>query len=94
MTNVNSFTGCESLKTLTKHKRNSNGAAGGAIIGGILGNNVGKGGNGAIGAVLGGVVGGVAGGVMYKMDKQTRQIDEVLQMQKVKRVGGNSISIE
>lgn len=41
-----------------------------------------------MGAVLGGVVGGVAGGVIgSKMDKQARQIDEVLPGAEVERVG-------
>lgn len=89
MTMSTVFTGCESLKNTNKTQRGTAiGAAGGAIIGGILGNNVGKGGNGALGAVLGGVVGGVAGGVIgNKMDKQARQIDEVLPGAEVKRVG-------
>lgn len=83
------FTSCESLKNTNKTQRGAAiGAAGGAIIGGILGNNLGKGGKGAMGAVLGGVVGGVAGGVIgNKMDKQARQIDEVLPGAEVERVG-------
>ncbi len=83
------FTSCESLKNTNKTQRGAAiGAAGGALIGGILGNNLGKGGKGAMGAVLGGVVGGVAGGVIgNKMDKQARQIDEVLPGAEVERVG-------
>jgi outer membrane protein OmpA-like peptidoglycan-associated protein len=83
------FTSCEALKNTNNTQRGAGiGAASGAIIGAILGNNVGKGGNGAMGAVLGGVVGGVAGGVIgNKMDKQARQIDEVLPGAEVKRVG-------
>lgn len=83
------FTSCESLKNTNKTQRGAGiGAAGGAIIGAILGNNIGKGGNSAMGAVLGGVVGGVAGGVIgNKMDKQARQIDEVLPGAEVERVG-------
>ncbi len=83
------FTSCESLKNTNKTQRGAAiGAAGGAIIGGILGNNLGKGGKGAMGAVLGGIVGGVAGGVIgNKMDKQARQIDEVLPGAEVERVG-------
>jgi len=83
------FTSCESIKNTNKTQRGAGiGAAGGAIIGAILGNNLGKGGNGAVGAVLGGVVGGVAGGVIgNKMDKQARQIDEVLPGAEVERVG-------
>src|SRR3970282_2266834 len=83
------FTSCEALKNTNKTQRGvAIGAASGAFIGAILGNNVGKGGKGAMGAVLGGVVGGVAGGVIgNKMDKQARQIDEVLPGAEVKRVG-------
>jgi outer membrane protein OmpA-like peptidoglycan-associated protein len=83
------FTSCESLKNTNNTQRGAGiGAAGGAVIGAILGNNVGKGGKGAVGAVIGGVVGGVAGGVIgNKMDKQARQIDEVLPGAEVKRVG-------
>lgn len=89
MTMSTVFTGCESIKNTNKTQRGAAiGAAGGALLGGILGNNVGKGGKGALGAVLGGVVGGVAGGVIgNKMDKQARQIDEVLPGAEVKRVG-------
>jgi outer membrane protein OmpA-like peptidoglycan-associated protein len=83
------FTSCEALKNTNNTQRGAGiGAASGAVIGAILGNNLGKGGNGAMGAVLGGVVGGVAGGVIgNKMDKQARQIDEVLPGAEVKRVG-------
>jgi outer membrane protein OmpA-like peptidoglycan-associated protein len=83
------FTSCESLKNTNKTQRGAGiGAASGAVIGAILGNNLGKGGKGAMGAVIGGVVGGVAGGVIgNKMDKQARQIDEVLPGAQVKRVG-------
>lgn len=83
------FTSCEAVKNTNKTQRGAGiGAASGALIGAILGNNIGKGGNGAMGAVLGGVVGGVAGGVIgNKMDKQARQIDEVLPGADVKRVG-------
>ncbi|MFQ3173726.1 MAG: outer membrane protein OmpA-like peptidoglycan-associated protein [Flavobacterium sp.] len=83
------FTSCEALKNTNKTQRGAGiGAASGAVIGAILGNNLGKGGKGAMGAVLGGVVGGVAGGVIgNKMDKQARQIDEVLPGAEVKRVG-------
>lgn len=83
------FTSCESLKNTNNTQRGTGiGAAGGAVIGAILGNNLGKGGKAAMGAVIGGVVGGVAGGVIgNKMDKQARQIDEVLPGAEVKRVG-------
>ncbi len=83
------FTSCDAVKNTNKTQRGAGiGAVGGALIGGILGNNLGKGGKGALGAVLGGVVGGVAGGVIgNKMDKQARQIDEVLPGADVVRVG-------
>ncbi|WP_367757482.1 OmpA family protein [Flavobacterium sp. WC2421] len=83
------FTSCEAIKNTNNTQRGAGiGAASGAVIGAILGNNLGKGGKGAMGAVLGGVVGGVAGGVIgNKMDKQARQIDEVLPGAEVKRVG-------
>ena len=83
------FTSCEAVKNTNKTQRGAGiGAVAGAVLGGVLGNNLGKGGNGAMGAVLGGVVGGVAGGVIgNKMDKQARQIDEVLPGAEVVRVG-------
>ena len=83
------FTSCEALKNTNQKQRGAGiGAVAGAVLGGVLGNNLGKGGNGAMGAVLGGVVGGVAGGVIgNKMDKQARQIDEVLPGAEVVRVG-------
>ena len=83
------FTSCEAIKNTNQTQRGAGiGAVGGAVLGGILGNNLGKGGKGAMGAVLGGVIGGVAGGVIgNKMDKQARQIDEVLPGAEVVRVG-------
>jgi outer membrane protein OmpA-like peptidoglycan-associated protein len=83
------FTSCEALKNTNQKQRGAGiGAVAGAVLGGVLGNNLGKGGKGAMGAVLGGVVGGVAGGVIgNKMDKQARQIDEVLPGAEVVRVG-------
>ncbi|MBP4140388.1 OmpA family protein [Flavobacterium sp. P4023] len=83
------FTSCEAVKNTNKTQRGAGiGAVAGAVLGGVLGNNLGKGGNGAMGAVLGGVVGGVAGGVIgNKMDKQARQIDQVLPGAEVVRVG-------
>ncbi|SHF80605.1 Outer membrane protein OmpA [Flavobacterium segetis] len=83
------FTSCEAVKNTNQKQRGAGiGAVAGAVLGGVLGNNLGKGGNGAMGAVLGGVVGGVAGGVIgNKMDKQARQIDEVLPGAEVVRVG-------
>jgi outer membrane protein OmpA-like peptidoglycan-associated protein len=83
------FTSCESLKNANNSQKGAGiGVLAGAVIGGVLGNNLGKGGNGALGAVLGGAIGGVAGGVIgNKMDKQARQIDEVLPGAEVERVG-------
>jgi len=83
------FTSCEAVKNTNQKQRGAGiGAVAGAVLGGVLGNNLGKGGKGAMGAVLGGVVGGVAGGVIgNKMDKQARQIDEVLPGAEVVRVG-------
>jgi outer membrane protein OmpA-like peptidoglycan-associated protein len=83
------FTSCESIKNANNSQKGAGiGVLAGAVIGGVLGNNLGKGGNGALGAVLGGAIGGVAGGVIgNKMDKQARQIDEVLPGAEVERVG-------
>ena len=83
------FTSCEAVKNTNQTQRGAGiGAVAGAVLGGVLGNNLGKGGKGAMGAVLGGVIGGVAGGVIgNKMDKQARQIDEVLPGAEVVRVG-------
>ena len=83
------LTSCEAVKNTNQTQRGAGiGAVAGAVLGGVLGNNLGKGGKGAMGAVLGGVIGGVAGGVIgNKMDKQARQIDEVLPGAEVVRVG-------
>lgn len=83
------LTSCESIKNANNTQKGAGiGTAAGAIIGGILGNNIGKGGNAPLGAVLGGVVGGVAGGVIgNKMDKQAKDIKEVLPGAEVERVG-------
>jgi outer membrane protein OmpA-like peptidoglycan-associated protein len=83
------FTSCESLKNTNNTQKGAGiGVLAGSVLGGVLGNNLGKGGNGALGAVLGGAIGGVAGGVIgNKMDKQARQIDEVLPGAEVERVG-------
>jgi len=83
------FTSCEAVKNTNQKQRGAGiGAVAGAVLGGVLGNNLGKGGKGAMGAVLGGVVGGVAGGVIgNKMDKQAREIDQVLPGAEVVRVG-------
>ncbi|MGL6037767.1 MAG: OmpA family protein [Soonwooa sp.] len=83
------LTSCESVKNANNTQKGAAiGTAAGAIVGGILGNNIGKGGNAPLGAVLGGVVGGVAGGVIgNKMDKQAKEIKEVLPGAEVERVG-------
>ncbi|MCG2793303.1 MAG: OmpA family protein [Weeksellaceae bacterium] len=83
------FTSCEAVQNANNTQKGAAiGTAGGAVLGGILGNNLGKGGNGALGAVLGGVVGGVAGGVIgNKMDKQAKEIKDVLPGAEVERVG-------
>ncbi len=80
---------CDAVQNTNKTQRGAViGTAGGAVIGGILGNNIGKGGNGALGAVLGGVVGGVTGGIIgNKMDKQAREIDDIVPGAQVERVG-------
>ena len=83
------LTSCESVQNANNTQKGAAiGTAAGAVIGGILGNNIGKGGNAPLGAVLGGVVGGVAGGVIgNKMDKQAKEIKEVLPGAEVERVG-------
>ena len=83
------LTSCESVQNANNTQKGAAiGTAAGAVIGGILGNNIGKGGNAPLGAVLGGVVGGVAGGVIGdKMDKQAKEIKEVLPGAEVERVG-------
>jgi len=83
------LTSCESVQNANNTQKGAAiGTAAGAVIGGILGNNIGKGGNAPLGAVLGGVVGWVAGGVIGdKMDKQAKEIKEVLPGAEVERVG-------
>ncbi|QIG90574.1 OmpA family protein [Chryseobacterium sp. POL2] len=83
------LTSCESIQNANNTQKGAAiGTAAGAILGGVLGNNIGKGGNAPLGAVLGGVVGGVAGGVIgNKMDKQAKEIKEVLPGAEVERVG-------
>lgn len=83
------LTSCETVQNANNTQKGAAiGTAAGAVIGGILGNNIGKGGNAPLGAVLGGVVGGVAGGVIGdKMDKQAKEIKEVLPGAEVERVG-------
>ncbi len=70
--------GCETAKKTNKAQR---GAGIGAVLGGVLGaviaNNTG--GKSEMGAILGGVVGGVAGGLIgNKMDKQAKEIKDIL----------------
>ena len=83
------LTSCEAVQNANNTQKGAAiGTAAGAVLGGILGNNLGKGGNAPLGAVLGGVVGGVAGGVIgNKMDKQAKEIKEVLPGAEVERVG-------
>ena len=83
------LTSCEAVQNANNTQKGAAiGTAAGAVLGGILGNNIGKGGNAPLGAVLGGVVGGVAGGVIgNKMDKQAKEIKDVLPGAEVERVG-------
>ena len=83
------LTNCDAVQNSNNTQRGAViGTAAGAVLGGILGNNIGKGGNAPLGAVLGGVVGGVAGGVIgNKMDKQAKEIKDVLPGAEVERVG-------
>lgn len=82
------LTSCEAVQNSNNQQRGTAiGVAAGAVIGGILGNNLGKGKNAPLGAVLGGVVGGVAGNAIgRKMDKQAKQIKEILPGAEVERV--------
>jgi outer membrane protein OmpA-like peptidoglycan-associated protein len=69
---------CEAVKNTNKTQR---GAALGTVLGGVLGavvaNNTG--GKSEVGAVVGAIAGGVAGGLIgRKMDKQAKEIQEVL----------------
>lgn len=83
------MTSCEAVQNSNNQQRGTAiGAAAGAVLGGILGNNIGKGGNAPQGAVLGAVLGGVAGNVIgNKMDKQAKDIKQVLPGAEVERVG-------
>lgn len=80
---------CEAVQNANNTQKGAViGTTAGAVLGGILGNNIGKGGNAPLGAVLGGVIGGAAGGVIgNKMDKQAKEIKEVLPGAEVERVG-------
>lgn len=83
------ITSCEAVQNANNTQKGAAiGTAAGAVLGAVLGNNLGKGGNAPLGAVLGGVVGGVAGGVIgNKMDKQAKEIKDVLPGAEVERVG-------
>lgn len=79
------FTSCEAVKNSNNTQRGAGiGAVAGGVLGAVLGNNIGKGGNAALGAAIGGGTGALIGN---KMDKQARQIDEVLPGANVERVG-------
>ena len=84
-----SILSCEAVKNANNTQKSAAiGTAAGAILGAVIGNNVGNGKNSELGAVLGGVIGGVTGGVIgNKMDKQAREIKEVLPGADVERVG-------
>jgi outer membrane protein OmpA-like peptidoglycan-associated protein len=87
---------CSSILNSCKTVQNANntqkgagiGVAAGALLGGIIGNHVGKGGNAVLGAVVGAAVGGGAGALIgSKMDKQAREISQVMPGTEVERVG-------
>jgi outer membrane protein OmpA-like peptidoglycan-associated protein len=82
------LTSCEAVQNSNKEQRGTAiGATAGAVLGGILGNNIGRGGNAPLGAVLGGIIGGVAGNrIGNKMDKQAKEIKDILPGAKVERV--------
>lgn len=83
------LTSCGAVKNANNTQKGAViGTTAGAILGAVLGNNLGNGKNSELGAVLGGVIGGVAGGTIgHKMDKQAREIKEVLPGAEVERVG-------
>ncbi len=83
------LTSCEAVQNANNTQKGAViGTTAGAVLGGILGNNIGKGGNAPLGAVLGGIIGGAAGGVIgNKMDKQAKEIKDVLPGAEVERVG-------
>jgi len=83
------FNGCKSYKNASNYKKGAViGAASGAAVGGIIGAKAGKGGRGVLGAVIGATVGGAAGAVIgNEMDKQAREIKQVLPSAEVERVG-------
>lgn len=83
------MTSCETVQNSNSEQRGVViGTVAGSVLGAVLGNNIGQGGNAPLGAVLGGVVGGVAGGVIgNKMDKQAKEIKDILPGAQVERVG-------
>lgn len=83
------FTGCKSYKNASNYQKGAGiGAATGAVVGGLIGSKVGKGGHAVLGAVTGAMVGGAAGAVIgNEMDKQAREIKQVLPSAEVERVG-------
>ncbi len=83
------FPGCKMIQNANNTQKGAAiGVASGAVLGGIIGNHVGKGGNAVLGAVIGAAVGGGAGAIIgNKMDKQARQISEVMPGADVERVG-------
>lgn len=83
------FTGCKSFKNASNYQKGAGiGAATGAVVGGIIGSKAGKGGHAVLGAVVGATVGGAAGAVIgNEMDKQAREIKQVLPSAEVERVG-------
>ncbi len=82
------FTSCESIQNANNtQKGTAIGTAAGGVLGGILGNNIGHGGNSELGVILGAVIGGVAGGLIgNKMDKQAKEIKQILPGAEVERV--------
>lgn len=83
------FSGCKTFKNASNYQKGAViGAASGAAVGGIIGATAGKGGRAVLGAVVGAAVGGAAGAVIgNEMDKQAREIKEVLPSAEVERVG-------
>jgi outer membrane protein OmpA-like peptidoglycan-associated protein len=83
------FSGCKSYKNASNYQKGAGiGAASGAVVGGLIGSKAGKGGHAVLGAVVGAMVGGAAGAVIgNEMDKQAREIKQVLPGAEVERVG-------
>lgn len=72
------FSSCEAVKNTNNAQRGAVlGTALGGVLGAVIANNTG--GKSEVGAVIGGIVGGVSGGLIgNKMDKQAKEIKEVL----------------